>query len=142
MSQGKEGIPEYALDLMTDTLKQLDGAAQGAFLQKFFQGLVGRRFSEGDSITHWERILSRRSQWAEKLGCPVTLRTAAWVHFEELAILQNPVPAIQTVRNQAGRSAYARSASWSIRSARTALDGLSEGQLSTFRFGSSPACDR
>ena len=50
--------------------------------------------------------------------------------------------AIQTVRNQAGRSAYARSASWSIRSARTALDGLSEGQLSTFRFGSSPACDR
>ena len=91
MSQGKEGIPEYALDLMTDTLKQLDGAAQGAFLQKFFQGLVGRRFSEGDSITHWERILSRRCQWAEKLGCPVTLRTAAWVHFEELAILQNPV---------------------------------------------------
>ena len=34
MSQGKEGIAEYALDLMADTLKQLDGAAQGAFLKE------------------------------------------------------------------------------------------------------------
>ncbi|MGD0228388.1 MAG: hypothetical protein ABSF71_39300, partial [Terriglobia bacterium] len=40
-------------------------------------------------------------------------------------------PAIQTVRNQAGRPTSARSVNRSIRSARTALDGLSDGQLST-----------
>jgi hypothetical protein len=28
MSQGKERIPEYSLDLMTDTLKQLDVGAR------------------------------------------------------------------------------------------------------------------
>jgi len=91
MSESKEGLPEYSLDVMTDTLKHLDVGERGAFLQRLFQSLVGRRFSEGESITHWERILARQSQWAEKLGCPVTLRTAVLGHFEELAILQNPV---------------------------------------------------
>lgn len=91
MAQGKEGPAEYSLDLMTDTLKQLEMGVRGAFLQKLFQNLVGRSFSEGESITHWERILARQSQWAEKLGCTVTLRTAVLVHFEELAILRNPV---------------------------------------------------
>ena len=65
--------------------------ARGAFLQKFFQSLVGRGVSEEESITHWEGILARQSQLIEKLGRPVTLRTAVVVYFEELSILQNPV---------------------------------------------------
>ena len=40
------------------------------------------------------------------------------------------------------RPTSARSVNRSIRSASAALDGLSDAQLSTFRFGSSPACDR
>ncbi len=91
MSKGKEGIPEYWLDLITDTLKQLDVGARGAFLQKFLQSLVGREASEEESITHWEGILARQSQWAEKLGRPVTLNTILVDYFEELNILRNPV---------------------------------------------------
>lgn len=91
MSKGEEGIPEFWLELITDTLNQLDVGARGAFLQKFLHGLVGRGASEEESITHWEGILARQSQWAEKLGRPVKLRTAAVDYFEELNILRNPV---------------------------------------------------
>jgi diguanylate cyclase (GGDEF)-like protein len=91
MSKGREAIPEYWLDLITDTLKQLDVSVRGAFLQKFLQSLVGRGASAEESITRWEGILARQSQWAEKLGRPVTLRTAAVDYCEELSILRNPV---------------------------------------------------
>ncbi len=90
MSMG-DGKPEYWLDLIADTLKELDVSVRGAFLQKFLQSLVGRGVSEEESIIHWEGIRSRQSQWAEKLGHPVTLRTAALDYFEELDILRNPV---------------------------------------------------
>jgi diguanylate cyclase (GGDEF)-like protein len=91
MSRGTEGIPEYWLDLIADTLKQLDVGVQGAFLQKFLQSLVGREVSEEESITHWEGILARQSQLVEKLGRSVTLRTAAVDYFGEFSILRNPV---------------------------------------------------
>jgi len=91
VSMGKEGILEYGLALIADTLKQLDADVQGAFLQKFLQGLVGREISAGESITHWEGILARQSQLVEKLDRPVTLRTAAVDYFEALSILRDPV---------------------------------------------------
>ncbi|HXW15136.1 MAG TPA: GGDEF domain-containing protein [Terriglobia bacterium] len=91
MSKGNEGMQEYWLDLITDTVKQLDVSVRGAFLQKFLQTLVGRGASQEESITHWEGILARQSQWAEKLGRPVKLRTAVVDYFEELNILRNPV---------------------------------------------------
>ena len=90
MSRGKERIPEYWLDLITDTLKQLDVGVRGAFLQRFLQNLVGRELSEEESITHWEGILARQGQMVEKLGRPVTLRTAVVDYFEELGILAEP----------------------------------------------------
>jgi diguanylate cyclase (GGDEF)-like protein len=90
-SKGNGGIPESWVNLIDDTLKELDVSARGAFLQKFLQSLIGRGPSEEESITYWEEILARQSQWAEKLGRPVTLRTAAVDYFEELRILRNPV---------------------------------------------------
>lgn len=59
MSKGREGMPEYWLDLIADTLKQLDISVQGAFLQKFLQSLVGREVPEEESITCWEAVLAR-----------------------------------------------------------------------------------
>ncbi len=88
---GKEGIPEYWIDLIADTLRQLDVGVRGAFLQKFLRGLVGREISEEESITHWEGILTRQSQLVEKLDRPVTLRTAVVDYFEALSMLRDPV---------------------------------------------------
>jgi diguanylate cyclase (GGDEF)-like protein len=91
MSKGKGGIPEYWLDLLADTLKQLDAGVQGAFLQKFLQSLVGQEVSREESITHWEGIIARQSKLVEKLGRPVTLRTAAVDYFGDLSVFRNPV---------------------------------------------------
>ena len=50
--------------------------------------------------------------------------------------------AIQTVRNQAGQLTRGRCVNRSARSVNSAFDGLSDAQLSSFRCGSFPACDR
>ena len=91
MSQSKEAIPEFWLDLLTDTLKQLDVGIQAAFLQKFLHSILGREVSENESITHWEGILARQNQLIEKLGRPVTHRTAAVDYFEGISLMWKPV---------------------------------------------------
>lgn len=87
----KDGPSEEWLDFIVDSLKPLDEDTQGAFLQEFLLRLVGLQISEKDSITHWEGVLARQSQLAEKLGRPVTLRTAAVDYFGELRILRSPI---------------------------------------------------
>lgn len=87
----KDSVSEDWLDFIVDTLKQLDEGVQGAFLQEFLLRLVSLEVSEKESITHWEGVLARQSQLAEKLGRPVTLRTAAVDYFGELSIIRNPI---------------------------------------------------
>lgn len=84
------GLEDW-LDFIVDTLKQLDEGVQGAFLKEFLLRLVNLEASEKESISHWEGILARQSQLAEKLGRPVTLRTAAVDYFSELRILRSPI---------------------------------------------------
>jgi len=91
MARGKECDQHYWLDLISDTLKQLDVSVQGAFLQKFLQSLVGSEVSEQESVTHWRGILSRQIHLMEKVGRSVTLTTAAVDYLGELGILRNPV---------------------------------------------------
>lgn len=82
---------EQWIGFVVDTLKHLDENVQGAFLQEFLLRLVSLEASEKESISHWEGVLARRSQLAEKLGRPVTLRTAAVDYFGELSILRSPI---------------------------------------------------
>lgn len=91
MSKEKEDTTEYWVDFIADTLKQLDAAVQGAFLQKFLQALVGQEITKELSKVHWEAVLARRTQLADKLSRAVTLRTAAMDYFEEVSLLRNPV---------------------------------------------------
>jgi len=86
-----EESSEYYLELIIDTLKQLDHAAQGAFLQKFLRSLTNVDVSEEDSVTHWEQILKRRGELAERMERHVSLRTAAVDYFGELLLLRNPI---------------------------------------------------
>jgi diguanylate cyclase (GGDEF)-like protein len=88
---GKDRGVEDWLDFIVDTLKQLDENVQGAFLQEFLLRLVSLEASEKESISHWEGVLARQSQLAEKLDRPVTLRTAAVDYFGELSIIRNPI---------------------------------------------------
>jgi len=91
MSKGKEEVPDHWFEFIADTLKQVDAGIQGAFLKKFLRCIVGRDFTEPESVTHWEGILARQNQLTEKLGRGVTFKTAALDYFEDLCILRNPV---------------------------------------------------
>jgi diguanylate cyclase (GGDEF)-like protein len=83
--------PDYLLELIVDNLRQLGQASQGAFLQRLLRGLTSVEVGEKESIVHWERILARRGELAEKLGRPVLLRTAAVDYFGELQLLRKPI---------------------------------------------------
>ena len=74
-----------------DKSRQLSQAVQGAFLQKLLKSLTSVEVTEKESIVHWEKILARRNELAEKLGRPVSLRTAAVDYFGELQLLRNPI---------------------------------------------------
>jgi len=91
MAMGNERRPEDWLDFIVDTLKHLDEGARGVFLQEFLLGLVSLEIPENESLSHWEGVVAHQHHLAERLGRPVTLRTAAVDYFGELSILQNPI---------------------------------------------------
>jgi diguanylate cyclase (GGDEF)-like protein len=86
-----EGSSEYLLELIVDNLRQLGPEAQGAFLQRLLKGLTSVEVTEKESLLHWEKILARRNELAEKLGRPSSLRTAAVDYFGELQLLHKPI---------------------------------------------------
>lgn len=91
MTVSKPKAREDWLDFIVDTLKHLDEGVQGAFLKEFLLRLVSLEVSEKESVRHWNEILAHQSYLTEKLGRPVTLRTTAVDHFEELRLLDSPI---------------------------------------------------
>ncbi len=86
-----EAGSDYLLELTVHNLRQLGQAPHQAFLQRLLRGLTSIEVSEKESIVHWERILGRRNELAEKLGRQVFLRTAAVDYFGELHLLRKPI---------------------------------------------------
>ncbi|HEX9764717.1 MAG TPA: diguanylate cyclase [Candidatus Acidoferrales bacterium] len=82
---------EFLLDLLIDSLEQLEPAHQGPFLQKFLKSLASVEVSEEESIVHWDEVLRRRNELADRLGRPISLRTAAVDYFGSGFILRNPI---------------------------------------------------
>jgi len=85
------GSSDYLLELIVHNLRQLGQAPQGAFLQRLLRGVASVELDEKESIAHWESILARRNELTEKLGRPVSLRTAAVDYLGELRLLRKPI---------------------------------------------------
>jgi diguanylate cyclase (GGDEF)-like protein len=64
------------LDLLIETLENLDRPARGQFLQRFFRTVAQLELAETASLDYWERILARRQELSESLGQPISLKTA------------------------------------------------------------------
>ncbi len=64
------------LELLAETLENLDRVPRGQFLQKFFKTIAQLELSENLSSEYWDQILERRRQLADTLGKPVSLKTA------------------------------------------------------------------
>src|SRR5579872_6271547 len=64
------------LELLAETLENLDRVPRGQFLQKFFKTIAQLELSENLSSEYWDQILERRRQLADTLGKPVSLKAA------------------------------------------------------------------
>jgi diguanylate cyclase (GGDEF)-like protein len=69
-------VEESFLELLAETLENLDRSARGQFLQRFFKAIGQLDLSDTASLEYWERILRRRQELAESLERPASLRTA------------------------------------------------------------------
>jgi diguanylate cyclase (GGDEF)-like protein len=67
---------ESFLELLAETLENLDRTARGQFLQRYFKTIAQLDLTESTSLEYWERILRRRRELSESLDKPVSLRTA------------------------------------------------------------------
>jgi len=82
---------EFFLELLIDSLEQLEPAHQGPFLQKFLKSLASVDVTEEESLVHWQEVLERRNDLSTRLGRPISLRTAASDYFSAGFILRNPI---------------------------------------------------
>jgi diguanylate cyclase (GGDEF)-like protein len=64
------------LDLLIETLQNLDRSVRAQFLQRFLKALAQVELSETTSLEFWEQILTRRRELSESLSKPVSLQTA------------------------------------------------------------------
>ncbi len=64
------------LELLAETLENLDRVPRGQFLQKFFKTIAQLELSENLSSEYWDQILERRRQLADTLGKAVSLKAA------------------------------------------------------------------
>ena len=64
------------LELLAETLENLDRPARGQFLQRFFRTTAHLELTEAASLELWDRILTRQRELREESGKPVSLKRA------------------------------------------------------------------
>src|SRR5579863_8610941 len=67
---------ESFLELLTDTLENLDRASRGQFLQRFFRSIAQLELTETQSLEFWEQALARKRELSESLGKRVAFQAA------------------------------------------------------------------
>lgn len=84
-------IEDSYLELLADTLETLDLPARGQFLQRFFRAITHLELREGQCLQLWDDTLSRRREFSDRLGRPVSLKTALIDAFSQAGFFRVPV---------------------------------------------------
>ncbi len=79
------------LDLLTDTLENLERPARGQFLQRFFRSIAHVEISETQSLDFWEQALSLRRELSESMEKKVSLQMALVDVLASANLLRLPV---------------------------------------------------
>jgi diguanylate cyclase (GGDEF)-like protein len=79
------------LELLIDTLDNLDGPARGQFLQRFFRSMAQVEVDETQSLTLWEQALVRKRELSESLGKRVAFQAALLDVLASANLLRLPV---------------------------------------------------
>ena len=67
---------ESFLELITDTLENMDRASRAQFLQRFFRSIAQVEVTETQSLDLWDQALARKRELSESLGKKVALQAA------------------------------------------------------------------
>lgn len=84
-------IEDSYLGLLTDTLEALDLSARGQFLRRFMHSVTHLDLTESRCLEVWEQTNQRRTQLAEKLGRPVSLKTALMDVLTAASLVRVPI---------------------------------------------------
>jgi len=69
-------IEDSYLELLAETLENLDLPARGQFLQRYFRANTHLDLRESQCVQLWDEMLTRRRELSENLGRTVSLKTA------------------------------------------------------------------
>jgi diguanylate cyclase (GGDEF)-like protein len=79
------------LELLAETLENLDRPARGQFLQRFFRTVAHLELTEAASLDEWDQILTRQRELRENSGKPVSLKRAIVDVLASSSLLRVPV---------------------------------------------------
>jgi diguanylate cyclase (GGDEF)-like protein len=79
------------LELLTDTLDNLEGPARGQFLQRFFRSIAQVDLDEAQSLNFWEQALARKRELSESIGKRVAFQAALLDVLASANLLRLPI---------------------------------------------------
>ena len=90
-SAPRSSMEDSYLELLADTLEQMDIPARSQFLQRFFQTTTHLELRESQCLQLWEEMLTRRREMTEQVGRAVSLKTVLMDVLSTAGLVRVPV---------------------------------------------------
>jgi diguanylate cyclase (GGDEF)-like protein len=84
-------IEDTYLELLAETLENLDLPARGQFLQRFLHAVTHVELRESQCVQVWDEMLTRRRELTDLAGHPVSLKTALLDVLASSGFLRVPI---------------------------------------------------
>src|ERR1700730_9827572 len=84
-------IEDAYLELLADTLENLDLPARGQFLQRYIRAITHLDLRENQCVQLWDEMLTRRRELSEHLGRQVALKTALMDVLASAGLFRVPI---------------------------------------------------
>lgn len=84
-------IEDTYLELLAETLENLDLPARGQFLQRFLRAVTHVELRESQCVQVWDEMLTRRRELTDLAGHPVSLKTALLDVLASSGFLRVPI---------------------------------------------------
>jgi len=84
-------IEDSYLELLADTLENLDLSARGQFLQRYIRAITHLDLRENQCIQLWDEMLTRRRELSEHMGRQVALKTALMDVLASAGLFRVPI---------------------------------------------------
>jgi diguanylate cyclase (GGDEF)-like protein len=84
-------IEDSYLELLADTLENLDTSARGHFLHHYIRAITHLDLAEAQCVQLWDDMLARRREISQHLGRPISLKTALMDVLTSAGLFRVPI---------------------------------------------------